>query len=81
MNDMIDVYDSDAGSANEDNGNDDNNDDVDDNGEKEREKNTVHLDPDSYAWTLLRFSLVRQAYYRVQQFLSVCGFEIGGEFV
>uniref|UniRef100_A0A915I9Y3 RAVE complex protein Rav1 C-terminal domain-containing protein n=1 Tax=Romanomermis culicivorax TaxID=13658 RepID=A0A915I9Y3_ROMCU len=44
-----------------------------------RKENTMHADPDSFAWLLLRFAVVKQAIFRVNQFMAVCGFEVGGK--
>lgn len=42
-----------------------------------RKENIMHADPDSFAWLLLRFAVVKQAIFRVNQFIAVCGFEVG----
>ncbi|VDP36042.1 unnamed protein product [Soboliphyme baturini] len=34
-----------------------------------------YLDPNSYAWLILRLALVRQAFYRVKQFVGLCGLD------
>ncbi len=48
---------------------------------KGRETLPEHLNPHGYAWSILRLALVSQIVHRIQQFLTISGFETSGMLV